>query len=148
MKRFLKIVLIIIGLVAMGAGAFLGARDLREISKFQGAIDERELSWVELRTQLIDWNARLKGNQQSIAALPDSTKLQKSGLFMKSLGKQNKAIRNLTLEIRETKRLIRRDQRRRAAVKSHLAKWSGSLAGGGTVLLVGAFFLRRRTPAG
>lgn len=113
------------------------ALDMNSAKPIKAAIDEHQSDSDQILSELQATNLKYRGYQESMANIPDSTRMAQSGLLMKQSKEFSKQIRRLEYDHWEATRLLRKYQRSKEAVDARIKRRLLVLGGVGLFFLAG-----------
>ena len=121
---------IVLGILALIPGGLTIARDTRQAGQHDAKIAQLDADRDSIMKELHDLNIEYRGYQQSVPTIPDSIKKAQSGIISNTYKEYNKRIRVLEMDQQEMKRLMGREETRKAEVMADTWTVGGGLAGG------------------
>lgn len=144
--KILSWILIVIGVAGIGAGTIVGGQAALEMKARGTEIAAIEVTQDSVRAELRETNLLYRGHQEGIKQMPDSLRMQQSGIIVERSKRFNKMIIKYENEDREFVRRIKRLEKRREGAAARVRWWGGIFGGGGLAVLILGVALARRAP--
>ena len=138
----LNVILLILLLAAIVAGAVFGLNGSRALKAAQSELGESERELAKVREELRDANFKYRGVLESRHNIPDSLRNTTTGQWLTHSRNYAKRIRGLEAEEKEANRQKRKRERAVAEARKALVQRL-ILTGGAAVVLAGALVARR-----
>jgi hypothetical protein len=121
----------------------LSIGDVGEARRLAASREKKQQDLKVIREETMELGLKYRGYQKGLSDIPDSLRAPLAGITKKKGDEYHKRLFKLEREIRETERLIRKDDRAIDEVYSSLKRRLILFGGAAVVFLAGALITRR-----